>query len=307
MKRRYLWLVALALVVSLRFGPRLLASSETRTSAYFAAQRAWMAHWPFESGKYLPRVGLAAVAPVTPVWFDVEPHIRMQLDPADFVSRTILETGEWEPESWQVMRAQLGNGATFVDVGAQIGYYSLKAAKVVGPSGHVIAIEPNPETLKKLNANVQASGANVTVAPVACSDAEAMLDLFAASAANTGETSLSKANAAQSGTVGNTYRVRARPLDDIVRESGVSRVDVIKVDVEGAEFLVLKGAQETLAKYHPMVLVEIIDRQLREMGSSAAELRLFLKGHGYTERKSVGDNVEFVAQTSVAAAATPRQ
>src|SRR5690242_8481722 len=121
MKRRSLWLLAIALVVCLRFGPKLVASSETRTSAYFAVQRAWMAHWPFESGKYLPRVTLAAVEPVAPVWLNVEPQIRMQLDPADFVSRTILETGEWEPDSWQAMRVQLGSGATFVDVGAQVG------------------------------------------------------------------------------------------------------------------------------------------------------------------------------------------
>jgi len=122
------------------FVPKMVASPETRTGAYFAMQRGWMAHWPFESGKYAPGVFLPAVMPVAPVWYQVEPHIRMHLDPEDFVSRTILETGEWEPTSWRAMRAHLQGGATFVDVGAQIGYYSLKAAPVVGPRGHVIAI-----------------------------------------------------------------------------------------------------------------------------------------------------------------------
>ena len=294
MKKRYLWLLAPALLVCLRFGPKVFAGSETRTQAYFAVQRAWMAHWPLESGKYAPRLMLGSVLPVTPVWYQVEPEIRMRLDPEDFVSRTILETGEWEPTSWQAMRAHLSSGATFVDVGAQIGYYSLKAAPVVGPGGHVIAIEPNPETVAKLENNIRASGAKViSVAPVACSDSEATLELFAASAANTGETSLSKANASQSGAAIHSYKVRARPLDDIVRESGVSRVDVVKIDVEGAEYLVLKGSQATLARYHPMVLMEILDHQLRQMGSSAAQVRDFLREQGYTERRSVGDNVEF--------------
>ena len=142
--------------------------------------------------------------------------------------------------------------------------------------------------------NIRASGAKViAIAPVACSDAEAALDLFAAPAANTGETSLSKVNASQAGAPVATYKVRARLLDDIVRESGVSRVDVIKIDVEGAEYLVLKGSQQTMAQYHPIVLVEMIDHQLQQMGSSAAQVREFFRAQGYTERHTVGDNVEF--------------
>ena len=70
-------------------------------------------------------------------------------------------------------------------------------------------------------------------------------------------------------------------------------MDVIKIDVEGAEYLVLKGSRETLARFHPMVLVEILDHQLQQMGSSAAQVREFLQAQGYTERQAVGDNVEF--------------
>jgi FkbM family methyltransferase len=286
MKKRYLLLLVPVTFALALFVTKLAAGPEQRTSAYFAMQRGWMAHWPFAYGKYAPRVFLPAVLPAAPVWYQVEPNIKMHLDPEDFVSRAILETGEWEPTSWQAMRAHLGSGATFVDVGAQIGYYSLKAAPVVGSGGHVIAIEPNPETLTKLEANIRASGATaISVQPVACSDTEAMLELFAAPAANTGESSLSKANASQVGPAVHAYKVRARPLDDIIRESGVTRVDVVKIDVEGAEYLVLKGSRETLAKFHPMVLVE--------MGSSAAQVREYLQTQGYTARRSVGDNVEF--------------
>jgi hypothetical protein len=157
------------------FVPKMAAGPEQRTQAYFAVQRGWMAHWPFEHGKYAPRVLLTAVLPVAPVWYQVEPQIKMHLDPEDFVSRAILETGEWEPTSWQAMRVHLGSGATFVDVGAHIGYYSLKAAMVVGPGGHVIAIERNPETLSKLQMHIRASSATaIAVQPVAYSDAEAM-------------------------------------------------------------------------------------------------------------------------------------
>jgi FkbM family methyltransferase len=300
MKIKRLWLLALAvaLALGLRFGPKLVMSSEARTRAYFGVQRAWMTHWPFERGKYAPRYLLPAVMPVTPIWQTVEPNVRMYLDPQEYVARAILESGEWESESWHVMRESLPVGGTFVDVGAQIGYYSLKAAQVVGPAGHVIAIEPNPETLQILNGNVQASNPHiVSVAPVACSDKEDMLEFFASAEANTGESSFSKANASQSG-VTHSYKVRARPLDDVVRESGVTRVDVIKIDVEGAEYLVLQGSRETLAKFKPAVLVEIIDHQLKEMGSSAEQVRQFFREHGYAPRRLVGDNVEFVAASA---------
>ena len=296
MRKRYLVLLIPVLVAILYFVPRRVAGPAARTNAYFAMQRQWMAHWPFESGKYAPRVLAPALLPMIPVWYEVEPGIRMLLDPEDMVSRSILESGEWEAASWQMMREHLSAGGTFVDVGAQIGYYTLKAAPVVGARGHVIAVEPNPETLRRLQTNLDASEAKmVTVAPVACSDAEAVLELYAGPASNTGETSLSKANASQAGVVANTYKVRARPLDDIVREAGVAHVDVIKIDVEGAEYMVLQGALQTLDRDHPMLLLELIDRQLQSLGSSVAQVTELLKAHGYKVGRRDGDNVEFVS------------
>ena len=218
----------------------------------------------------------------------------MRLDPDDFISRVILENGVWEPGTWAAVRRHLASGATFVDVGAHIGYYSLKAALLVGPAGHVIAVEPNPDTVHELRDNIQASRASVIrVEPVACSDEEGTLELFAAPRANTGQASLSQANASQRGQAVAAYRVRASTLDAIVKEGGVSRVDVVKIDVEGAEFIVLKGALETLARYHPVVMVELIERQLRSMGTSSAEVVGLLTAHGYAARGTFGDNVEF--------------
>ena len=289
LKKPVVWIAVLVIVVV-----AAAASPGARTKGYFAFERAWIAHWPFAVGARLPARLERIVRPTTPVWTQVEPGVTMRLDPRDLVSREILRTGAWEAASWDAMRMHLAPGSVFVDVGAHIGYYSLKAARVVGPGGHVIAIEPNPPTVRELEDNVRASGATiVNVQPVACSDAESMLDLFAAPEANTGQTSLSKANASQSGTVAATFHVRARPLDDIVTDAGLTRVDVVKVDVEGAEMLVLKGAVDVLARYHPVVMVELVDQQLRSMGSSDAQVRSFLNAHGYTARGTFEDNVEF--------------
>src|SRR5262249_41491326 len=139
------------------------------------------------------------------------------------------------------------------------------------------------------------------VAPVACSDAESTLDLYIAPKGNTGETSLSKTNATQEGDVSHIYKVRARPLDDIIRESGVTRVDAIKIDVEGAEYLVLKGAQQTLDRFHPMLLVEVVERQLKAMGTSSAQVKEFLRAHGYREGRHDDLNVEFLPTAPISA------
>jgi len=220
----------------------------------------------------------------------------MWLDPNDLVSAAILSSGEWEPLTWHALEPHVSAGGTFVDVGAHIGWYSLKAAKAVGPAGRVIAIEPNRETLLTLQGNIRASGAGaiIMVAPVACSDTETTLTFYAASRANTGESSLSLANASQTGQVSGAYPVRARRLDDIVREAGVTRVDVVKIDVEGAEFLVLEGAAKTLDRYRPVLSVELFDQGLKAMGSSVEEVVAFLHSHGYTRRQATESNVVFV-------------
>jgi FkbM family methyltransferase len=222
--------------------------------------------------------------------------MTMLLDPYDSLGITVLTDGTYEPATVQELMRHVPAGGTFIDVGAHIGWYSLKAAKAVGPSGHVIAVEPNRETLTRLRDNIRASGVSsvVSVAPVACADSETTLTFYAASHRNTGESSLSAANASQEGAIAASYPVRARRLDDIAREAGVNRVDAIKIDVEGAEFLVLRGAAEILERYRPVVAVEVIDHQLRAMGASADELMAFMRSHGYAPKGIYDFNTVFV-------------
>jgi FkbM family methyltransferase len=228
-------------------GSIFMLSPSLRTKGYFLFFRTWYSHCPFGRAKFWPEALWPVFEPYVPVWVQIEPGVTMWLDPYDFVSRVILATGEWEPQTWHALQPHVPVGGTFVDIGAHIGWYSLKAAKAVGPKGRVIAVEPNRETLLRLRDNIRASGSSavIVVAPVACYDSETTLTFYAAPRANTGESSLSLANASQEGPVVASYPVRARRLDDIVREVGVTRVDAVKIDVEGAEFLVLKPSTAT--------------------------------------------------------------
>jgi FkbM family methyltransferase len=284
------------LIALLAAGSLFMMRPSLRTKGYFLFFRVWYAHCPFAAGKLWPNHWARFFEPFVPVWAQIEPGVTMWLDPYDLVSGSILASGEWEPKTWQALQPHVPAGGTFVDVGAHIGWYSLKAAKLVGPRGRVIAVEPDHETLRTLRDNIRASGASaiIVVAPVACSDSEGTLNFYAAPRANTGLSSLSLKNASQLGGIAGSYQVRARRLDDIVKEAGVTRVDAVKIDVEGAEFLVLKGAAETLDHYRPVVAVELMDEGLQAMGSSVEEVMAFMRAHGYVPTQHLEQNVEFV-------------
>jgi FkbM family methyltransferase len=295
-KRKWVRIGLLALVGLVAAGSIFMARPSWRTRGYFAFARAWYSHYPFAAGQLWPTTFARHFEPFVPVWVQTEPGVTMLLDPYDVVSEVILVTGDWEPKTWNALAQHIPAGGTFIDVGAHIGTYSLKAAKLVGPQGRVIAVEPNHDTLLKLQDNIRASGAGavILVAPVACSDSETTLTFYAAPRANTGMSSLSLTNAGRLGGIAASYQVRARRLDDIVKEAGVTRVDAIKIDVEGAEFMVLKGAVEILDRYRPVVSAELIDEGLKEMGANSAEVVAFMRSHGYEPQQYEEQNMVFL-------------
>jgi FkbM family methyltransferase len=231
------------------------------------------------------------------------------LDARDLIARSLLETGLWEPSVTRAAAEVLKEGQVMIYVGAHIGYYSIFASPRVGPRGKVIAVEPNPETLPRLYKNLKLSNAaNVVVAEVANTDRETTVQFFQASRWNSGMSSLSKANAIRSpGHVVTATTVRGRPLDALVRELGLRRVDLIKIDVEGAEVQVLRGSKETLATFRPVLLVEMDDEQLVNMGTSIQELRAVLLDSGYVlDRQLDGINFEWVPGPGLKGAAPSR-
>jgi FkbM family methyltransferase len=219
-----------------------------------------------------------------PGWVRVRGGFRMELDPRDLVPLLLLRDGEWQPEVWEALAPGLPKGGVFLDVGAHIGYFSLKAAKEVGPAGRVVSFEPNPETAARLRRNVAANAlTQVTVQEIAATGEEQELEFFAAPTVNTGASSLVEHNAEYSADAApRNFRVRGRRIDNVVRELNLGRVDVMKIDVEGAELLVLRGAEETLRRHHPRIVMETVPHHLQEFGTTPEEVAKFLRGAGYT-------------------------
>jgi FkbM family methyltransferase len=217
-------------------------------------------------------------------WHEGAPE-RVELANGDFVyvgagdpviGAAIKAHHHYEPQVVRRLSQVLGPGMTFVDVGASFGFHTLTAARLVGPAGRVIAYEPGPQNVSVLLLNIEAHQlTNVTVHPVAASDHPGSL-LYYGSGGNGHVSSFSgRASELAGGSL-----VPARPIDELLGHE--ERVDAIKIDVEGAEGLVLAGARCLLSRCHPALFFEFSPPALQVTSAcSGQELLEGLQALGY--------------------------
>lgn len=170
---------------------------------------------------------------------------RIYCDPRDLIQRMILHFGVWEPDISRVIERNLAPGDVFVDIGANIGYDTLLASQRVGPTGRVVAIEAAHRTFALLVRNLACNDtANVRAVNLAVADRVATLDLYEISQGNIGAATTL---AGRGGALLDS--VEALPLEQILTADEVSRLRLIKIDVEGAEPQILRHLLERLAHY----------------------------------------------------------
>ncbi|MEM9234444.1 MAG: FkbM family methyltransferase [Pseudomonadota bacterium] len=166
--------------------------------------------------------------------FDVETYgSKIRFYPRDNVSeRRALTTPErFDPAERVALLRGLSEGGTFVDLGANCGIYSLIMAHVVGPGGRVIAVEPQSQVYDRLAYNLKASGlSQVRALNIGVSDQAGTLALYE-NPENCGEATM----AIDAKMTGVKREVEVRPLLDILADQGVTRVDALKIDIEGHE------------------------------------------------------------------------
>lgn len=208
-------------------------------------------------------------------------HLLMHLDIQSWVERKILCKGYYEPWVSNFIARCLKPGHVALDVGANIGCHTLVMADAVGETGCVLAFEPNPRILQRLHANLQVNRFDrVEVFPLALGDESGEASIFAPAETepNQGLASMHRSNL---GSGCDSVTVRVRMLDDIVRERKLERVDLIKLDVEGHELQVLKGASKTLEQFKPVLVFEFSDRQWRNGGFVPEQVEEWLYALGY--------------------------
>src|SRR5262245_8722359 len=202
---------------------------------------------------------------------------KLRVDAGDFLGRHVYVCGDYEESTTSVVKSLVRPGDCVLDVGANIGYFTVCIAVWVGPMGTVHAFEAAPRIHARLQANVELNGLrNVTSYAVALSDHEGTVPFFEATHDHLGISSLRPLDSTQARRV----EVRCTTLDSLLPAS--TRVRLAKIDVEGAEMLVLEGMRGVLERDSPYLVLELTDEFLRKVRGSAAEVVAFLRGLGYT-------------------------
>ena len=191
---------------------------------------------------------------------------KMYINPHDMVvSKKLVFNNEWEPFETEIFKKEIKSGGVVLDIGANIGYYTLLAAKLVGPTGKVYAFEPETANYALLQKNVQANGfANVILEQKAVSKKGGKLKLYL-SEQNKGDHRIYSGEDARP-----AREVDTVSLDDYF-EGYSGKIDFIKMDIQGAEALALEGMQTLLKKNPRITLVtEFFPDGLQKCGTEPA-------------------------------------
>ena len=206
---------------------------------------------------------------------------RLALHLENDLSLTLYASGHFEANEFAFLDRVLGPGMVFLDGGANEGLYTIFASAKVGGEGRVIAVEPSPRELARLRRNVEMNNARtVEIVEAALAEQPGVLSLQVAEDEHSGQNTVG-AFAYEGVKTTTTTEVEATTIDDIVRQHALAKIDVIKLDIEGAEIRALRGADTVLREMRPLLLVEVSEASLRHQSGSPVELRDFLKGYDY--------------------------
>lgn len=204
----------------------------------------------------------------------------MDLDIREFLQAHLYLFGSYELPTVRFIRRHVKPGMTVIDVGAQIGYLTLEMATAQGNDVNVLSFEPEPRNLDRLHHNLQLNGVkNVKVLDRAVSDIDGAIKLFMSKDNNAGTHS----TISDAATVSTEYiEIPCTRLDTYITEHSITNIGLIKVDVEGAELEVVRGAEQLLRTHHPTLILEMCSPFQNARGFSVPQFKSMLHEWGYT-------------------------
>jgi FkbM family methyltransferase len=215
-----------------------------------------------------------------PFRMDWHRGLTIQIHLGNDLSRPLLVGGCFEPNEFAFLNSVLQEGMVFVDAGANEGLYSLFASRCVGASGRVFSFEPSQREFDRLGCNIQLNGLeNVHAVQAALTEKSGSVELNVARATHGGQNTLGEF--AYQVSLLRRETVSAQTLDGFAAEFGLTRLDFLKMDVEGAELRVLEGSREVLRRLRPTILFEVSDAALRGQGDSLPDVLEFLRLQDY--------------------------
>jgi len=173
----------------------------------------------------------------------------------DGISTELALFNSHEPLNTKLLAQNLKKGMVCFDIGANIGYYTLLESKIVGAEGKVIAIEPSPINFKQLQKNIQNEKVtNVELYQMAGGNQNGTIKFLLDSHSNLSRIVLDEENPK---TLDETVDVPIKKLDSFIDEFSIKKLDFIRMDVEGYEFNILEGMQNSIKKFRPMIQIEV--------------------------------------------------
>lgn len=219
------------------------------------------------------RLGNFILSRVSPRVVEIDGH-RMFLDRADSLRLSV--DPDYEAGEVAALKLEVRSGDIAVDIGANIGFYTLHLARLVGPHGRVYAFEPDADNFALLTRNIAENGyRNVDARRAAVTDRNGRLSLYV-SRENRGDHRTYDPGGGRS-----TITVECVRLDDALGEDA-TRVSCIKMDIQGAEAAAVAGMPRILSQSHPMgVFVEFWPEGLRTFGAEPHQFLESLERHGF--------------------------
>jgi FkbM family methyltransferase len=196
---------------------------------------------------------------------------KMLLHLRDWVQYHLFLYGYYEKEEsvfW--LNFAKGNNKVIFDIGANVGYFTLLATKNAVNNSRIYAFEPITRTVQRLKDNLSLNkcGSSVTVEKLAVGKSSSTLTLHIGNQYNWGMSSVNRHE--ESST--DTEIITCVAIDEYVRLHKIQKIDLMKIDVEGAEFDAVSGMQETLTNLRPIVLIELLDAHLEKQGHHSSEI-----------------------------------
>ena len=217
--------------------------------------------------------------PDTPLAVTIESGVKARIWPGDDIGKPIYIGGIFEENEVKFTKSILRPGMVFFDIGANMGFYSLIGAKAVGINGRVHCFEPSPRMFGELQYNVNLNGfKNIRMNRAALGEKVGTACL---SRHERGKEVYGRI-AAIDKAGGDYDEVEVNTLDRYIENAGIDKIDLIKIDVEGAELQVFKGARKTLSKPNaPIIIFEMEERHALKFNYTCKEAVDFLRGIGY--------------------------
>jgi FkbM family methyltransferase len=185
-------------------------------------------------------------------------NLELLIRPNDQLSRAVYVSGTYEPASLLAMKRLLPPGGVFLDLGANVGIYSMLASRWVGPAGRVFSFEPSEREFICLRRHIELNGlSNVMPLRSAVADRDGTFELRVAGFPYAGLNTITNRFAYDGIEASHTEQVEGLTLDRFAERSRLERIDLVKMDVEGGEAAALAGATRVLHEWRPSWIIEV--------------------------------------------------